>query len=179
MMRRTILAALVVVGLAAVGTGGALGQTAPTCFDLAPTIVGDGSGTIYGTGGADVIVHTSNVGETIYGLGGNDTICAGGHDVVYAGAGDDRVLGASSPDETYPHDTAHHVYGGSGNDYLAYSFNSYGESGNDTLEVANEMYGGSGNDTLMYGILLCDGGSGIDTAVGEPGYTCTPTVNVP
>jgi hypothetical protein len=173
MRRLAIVAALVAMGLTAVWGGGALGQEARTCLGLTPTIVGDGSGVIYGTGGADVIAHAYDVPETIYGFGGNDVICVGHGDTVYAGSGNDLV-GIDIANETLLQDAT--VYGGSGDDDLRGGNPVYGESGNDVLSGSGYVFGGSGNDRFVSG-AICDGGSGIDTV--DSVATCPQRQNIP
>jgi Ca2+-binding RTX toxin-like protein len=135
-----------------------------------PATVADQAGDVFGSGGRDVIFADEfpapAVIQTIYGLGGNDLICAGAGDVVYAGSGND-VVHAS---------TTAAVHGEAGRDTLtAFSGIVSGGSGNDTLidGAVATLLGGSGNDDLLFG-AVCDGGSGRDSAEG-----CASTVNVP
>ncbi|GAB1256202.1 hypothetical protein NBRC116494_07040 [Aurantivibrio plasticivorans] len=73
------------------------------------------------------------IGQSIYGLGGDDTIFASfGDDTIWGGDGNDTLVGASDSSLSY-----------GGEDYL------YGEAGEDTL------YGGGGRDYL-------DGGADSD-----------------
>jgi Ca2+-binding RTX toxin-like protein len=175
MRRRSIGALLALAAMLALsGLGPAPGRAAVqglTCFGLPPTITSTGGGTVYGTGGADIIVATG--AATIYGLGGDDVICADADASVYAGAGDDTVRGAQEP---IGYCGGAVLFGGSGNDYLFCADVIYGDSGSDILLYAYELYGGSGKDQLDGMTLgeLCDGGSGIDTAT-----ECDTVVNVP
>jgi hypothetical protein len=173
MRRQWVLAALVVIGLAATWTGGTLGQPARTCLELTPTIIGDGSGIIYGTGGADVIAHAYDVPETIYGFGGNDVICVGHGDTVYAGSGNDLV-GIDIANETTFDDAI--VYGGAGDDEVQGGNPVYGESGNDVLSGSGYVFGGAGNDRFVSG-SICNGGSGTDTV--DSVATCPQRQNIP
>lgn len=122
----------------------------PTCGGLPATIVGDGTGTIVGTAGDDVIVGTA-AAEHIEGGEGDDLICGlAGEDVLLGGNGVDRVLGGSGKD---------HLEGGNGDDDLL------GEAGDDVLIGANgqdRLSGGAGDDRL-------DGGNGDDDLDGGPG----------
>ena len=125
------------------------------CEGATPTIVGTpGDDVIRGTSGNDVIVGDAG-NDTIKGFSGADRICGGdGHDTIDAGSGRDRVSGGADDDV---------IVGSSGDDQLA------GDAGNDVLS------GNSGRDVLDGGTDVgapgdsCDGGSGIDTAVGVRG----------
>lgn len=113
---------------------------------------------------------------------GNASLSGGGHDLAYAGAGEDILGGGSGNDTLYGGAETDIISGGSGNDSL------YGDGGNDLLiaedspTVAgfvygpNALFGGDGDDTLWgqvnWGILdpiaskastvVADGGSGFD-----------------
>lgn len=113
---------------------------------------------------------------------GNASLSGGGHDLAYAGAGEDILGGGSGNDSLYGGDDTDIISGGSGNDSL------YGEGGNDLLIAedaasvpgyvysANALFGGDGDDTLWgqfnWGILdpiaskastvVADGGAGFD-----------------
>jgi Ca2+-binding RTX toxin-like protein len=101
-----------------------------------------GGGTVHGTSGDDVIgmpYLPDSDSYTIYGMGGNDTICTDqGNDVIYGGAGNDTIYAGPGSDQLYGgpgHDT---LNGGKGPDYLN------GGKGND---VCN---GGPGHDNSEY-----------------------------
>jgi Ca2+-binding RTX toxin-like protein len=124
--------------------------------------------TVYGGDGNDAIVMEGSADhDLVFGGFGADTIYANASDSVYAGAGDDYVIGGQS------------VFGGAGNDYVFLQDGggtAGGGSGNDTI------IGGSGSDTIYGGtdedfIAVADGdesgdlvfaGSGDDTvSAGE------------
>jgi hypothetical protein len=144
------------------GARSAAATVAPTCYGEPATIVSDTPGAVvYGTGGHDVIVtlYAPDGGnfssQTVYGYGGDDTICAD-WDVVYGGSGNDTILAYNSD----------LVSAGSGHDSLVV-YNSYvvrGDSGNDTLRVPSAQ--------------TCDGGSGQDV-LQEGSYCLASTVNIP
>jgi hypothetical protein len=71
----------------------------PTCYGLAPTIVGTGgSDTLRGTAGRDVIVGLAG-NDVIEGGGGADVICGGdGNDELEGGPGNDRLDGGPGSD---------------------------------------------------------------------------------
>jgi Ca2+-binding RTX toxin-like protein len=140
--------------------------------NLGCTITGtSGNDTLNGTNGADVIC----------GLGGNDTINGGNNDdTIYAGPGNDTVDGGNSDDILYGGDGDDIMGGGNGADYL------YGEAGNDTnygetllgsllylFDNGNDhIYGGPGNDDL-------DGQNGNDVVSDtDPGDTDTMSGNL-
>jgi Ca2+-binding RTX toxin-like protein len=178
MARRTLLVGLlVVVGLAVARppraeTWAANGEPPPltTCYGHEPTVQSDGSGVIYGTGWPDVIVSADQVVETIYGFGGDDTICANVDDVVYAGSGNDFVDGFQGSC------CAAVIAGESGNDWLIFADVLRGDTGDDTLIFGENLFGGPGNDSLtgLGGSSHCDGGSGRDQATD-----CGSTRSVP
>ena len=92
MRRFPLVALLVVLGTAPLlGARSAVAQP-PLCFGEAATIVTGGSYEVYGTGGRDVIFSFDFTQHAIHGLGGDDLICAGSGDVVYAGSGNDTVI---------------------------------------------------------------------------------------
>jgi Ca2+-binding RTX toxin-like protein len=158
-MRGRIIVVAVVLGAAlGASTGRVAAQGDEDCALLPPTIVPQG-GTVYGTGGRDVIAAQNNgVVDLIYGFGGDDVICAGPGDTVYAGSGSDFVLAVG----------AVAIYGESGNDSITAIGTPLvsGGTGNDTLTDGGDspLFGDAGNDTLVDG-AFCDGGSGHDTAI--------------
>jgi hypothetical protein len=165
-MRGWIIVIAIALGAAlGVSSGRVEAQEPITCSTQPPTIVG--GGTVYGTGGPDVIDADNGIPEVIYGFGGNDTIFAGAGDIVYAGSGADTVQIVSGAA----------VFGESGDDFIVALATPLvsGGSGNDTLidGGGSALCGNAGNDRLVDGVL-CDGGSGRDTAEG-----CSTKVNVP
>ncbi len=116
-----------------------------------------GNGTVLGTSGRDVLAGLTG-NDIIKGFGGNDILRGdgnsfgpqsnqpGGDDIIFGGAGRDRIGGKGGNDT---------LYGGLANDII------YGDGGNDIIR------GGKGKDTL-YGDTV--GGKGSDTfvlALGE------------
>lgn len=107
---------------------------------------------IIGGPGDDLLTGTER-DDTIWGLRGDDLIeLIGGNDLVYAGPGDDTIIGASRGNAT--------IYGGEGDDVIyAIGGNNWvgGGPGNDTI------HGGSGNDLLWGG----EGNDLIHTGAGR------------
>jgi hypothetical protein len=155
-MRGRIIVVTIVLGIAAGMSFGRIAAQSPINCNTAPPIVE--GGTVYGTGGADVIAADNGVAETIYGFGGNDTIFAGSGDIVFGGSGADTVqmVGGVA------------VLGEAGDDFITALGTPLvnGGSGNDTLVDGggSALCGSAGNDRLVDGVL-CDGGSGRDTAI--------------
>ncbi|MEP3634400.1 MAG: calcium-binding protein, partial [Shimia thalassica] len=108
---------------------------------------GDGSDTLIGDASHDILIG----GETEYDL----------RDVIYAGAGNDRVDGGYGNDE---------LRGDAGNDTIAGGFGAdtvIGGTGHDTLTgsaFADQMFGGDGDDFVNggFGHDLLNGGAGAD-----------------
>ncbi|MEW8009676.1 MAG: calcium-binding protein [Candidatus Thiodiazotropha sp.] len=99
----------------------------------------------------DILLAYNGVGDTLDGMGGNDTLLgANGDDHLSGGIGDDELLGAAGNDV---------LDGGVGNDQLS------GEEGDDQLA------GGEGNDTINgnEGDDLLIAGPGSDTLIGSYG----------
>lgn len=133
------------------------------------------AGKIYGGGGDDELVGSSNNeaisggtgADVVFGGGGADTIHGGsgsdfieggdGDDVLYTGTGDDTLVGGEGDDILNNSSGDDSLVGGVGNDKLVAS------AGDDTLE------GGADNDTLIGGIDddSLDGGSGDDVLMGD------------
>ncbi|MBM1311350.1 Hint domain-containing protein [Sulfitobacter mediterraneus] len=133
------------------------------------------AGKIYGGGGDDELVGSSNNeaisggtgADVVFGGGGADTIHGGsgsdfieggdGDDVLYTGTGDDTLVGGEGDDVLNNSSGDDSLVGGVGNDKLVAS------AGDDTLE------GGADNDTLIGGIDddSLDGGSGDDVLMGD------------
>ncbi|HKN55348.1 MAG TPA: calcium-binding protein, partial [Amycolatopsis sp.] len=112
------------------------------------TLVGGGSGSLFGNDGNDTL-NGGPVRDNLSGGNGNDRLLAGaGDDVSFGGPGDDFLDG------------------GAGNDTL------FGEDGNDTLIGGlgdDDVIGGNGNDTSSSlvakdGADSFSGGAGIDLA---------------
>jgi Ca2+-binding RTX toxin-like protein len=108
---------------------------------------------VNGTGADDILYGLEAYGDTLYGLGGNDTIYGyGNDDTLYGGEGNDVLDGGAGSDT---------LVGGDGNDVLDGFWGSdvlIGGSGDDVLggtsesgdywDVGNTYEGGPGNDTL-------------------------------
>jgi Ca2+-binding RTX toxin-like protein len=118
-----------------------------------------GTGTIYGTENADVILDLGRE-STIYGYGGEDWICAGQNDdpingskdIVKGGAGDDHIFGGSGKDELYGEAGNDEIVGGADSDRI------FGGGGNDKISAGTGPYsdyveGGEGDD-YIYGYDL-------------------------
>ncbi len=140
----------------------------PTCFGLAPTIVGTASNdTLNGTAGGDVIVGgTGN--DTINGLSGSDRVCAGtGNDTVNGGVGEDFVFGGPGADV---------INGDDDDDVLV------GNAGSgDPDDAGDTIDGGSGSDLLdgWVGNDQLDGGAGNDEIRGQSGEDTVSYVSAP
>ena len=164
-IHRPILAATVTVALMVLATGAAPVAADPPIEDC----------DIVGTEGDDVIDEIVGSWPVICALGGNDTIILppnrGGFR-VYAGPGDDTVLGGEVRTGV--------VFGGEGHDTLkAYpdqdkGVEYHGGPGNDVLHGGlgqDALFGGPGTDTV-YGYERRDrlvGGKGSDLVVGGKG----------
>ena len=99
------------------------------------------------------VIGRSDVGDLIYGNGGNDKIEGyGGNDTIYGGTGSDSIYGDDGDDILYGGTGHDKIEGGNGNDVL------YGNEGYDTLS------GGAGDDTYCFDI-----NSGIDTIENRSG----------
>jgi hypothetical protein len=189
-MHRLLLVATLILGISAfvrpaVGLAGDL----ETCYGLEPTIPASTlDEVVHGTGGPDVIVvegaikKTGNgfYGTTVYGYGGDDTICVEALDVtVYGGSGNDRIDGTGEDGYCdFPGllgisnglakgkqiEYGQGLYGDAGHDTITCGPWIDGGTGNDHISYANELFGGPGNDTLEVA-FFCDGGSGTDTRI--------------
>jgi Ca2+-binding RTX toxin-like protein len=166
------ISALVLVSAFSITLGGSSVNAQPTsgtCNWLTPTITG--SGTINGTGKADIILGSTG-NDTINGGGGDDIICGGwGDDTIYGGTGNDQIWGDQEFDEnTHEGDGYDWIDAGSGNDYVFDTWGSivYAGSGNDEVYASGTMYGGSGADYLysrQTALFVADAGTGTDTCV--------------
>lgn len=112
-----------------------------------------------GNNNANSIIGTAEA-DRIFGLGGHDTVRAGGRaDYVEGGSGNDRLYGNGGNDV---------LNGGTGRDLLS------GDSGNDVLNGDagdDELLGGTGGDFLFGGANndILRGGSGADVLVASQG----------
>lgn len=140
----------------------------------------------YGSAASDYLdfsglsaAHINLTSVTVWAGDGNDTVIGSefadildgglGNDVMYGGAGDDQLSGDSGSDE---------LHGGSGNDQLSGGYGGdwlYGDDGDDFLDTGStdDPYGGGygGSIDYMYGgdgNDWCYGGDG--TTVGYGGY---------
>ncbi|EJN02464.1 calcium-binding protein [Phyllobacterium sp. YR531] len=116
---------------------------------------------IYLTEEDDIYNPAVTTPQTIYGLGGNDSIGGGtADDVIYGGTGQDFLVGYSGNDT---------LWGDEGNDRLM------GDEGNDLLDGGNGtdiLYGDQGDDTLLGGADydILEGGEGNDILNGGSGF---------
>jgi hypothetical protein len=165
MRTRSFVALLVVLGLAPLLGARPAAAQPPTCLGEPATIVADGPGGLFGTGGRDVVVANELNAQSIFTYGGDDLVCAGAGDVVLAGSGNDTVAAAS----------ASFIYGESGHDVIDARPGQtvVGGSGDDFLrcEGCVHLVGDAGSDVLeaLANVVVCDGGSGTDslTAIGQ------------
>lgn len=123
-----------------------------------------------GTEGNDSIKGSSDGWDYIVGLGGNDTLAAGGFGQILDGlAGDDMLIGDGSSDG----------YGGEGNDLLQDIRTGFGDAGNDTIigsltpnsGIGARLHGGAGDDSIVgtSGDDFLSGGGGHDIIKGGAG----------
>jgi Ca2+-binding RTX toxin-like protein len=141
---------------------------------------------------------TSNANEYVSGNGFDNIIKTGlGSDIVYSGAGDDRIY-LNSYQGVYYNTDSHIVYAGSGDDVITGGGKGtgveylFGEDGNDNINSSKESYldggngddrisasfaetnyilGGAGNDIISAGAGndIVDGGTGNDTIISGDG----------
>jgi Ca2+-binding RTX toxin-like protein len=144
-------------------------EAAPGCAGKRATIVSNAP-RIVGTNGHDVIV--AGAGDNrIYGMGGNDTICAGaGEDTVHGGRGNDAIFGGAGKDTVFGERGSDDLHGGAASDRL------FGATGNDRVDGGpggrDEVDGGPGDDMVDGGPGSSDvvfGGVGNDRVDGGPG----------
>jgi Ca2+-binding RTX toxin-like protein len=120
--------------------------------------------------GNDTITNQTDLGASVFGQGGNDTITGGGgRDYLY---GDATFIDGFGYVDFNPGGDL--IRGGGGDDYIegnAGDDTLYGGASNDTIvggAGVDEMYGETGNDTLRAkdgnGFETVDGGEGNDTA---------------
>ena len=141
------------IDLNTVGDDGAIGEN----DNIGPDVE-----TIRSGSGWDVITLKSDVGRAVFAGGGNDTVIGSSQsDTIDSGTGVDSILGNGGNDFiSMKGSTGSVAKGGEGNDqifvYSSAGMKIEGNGGNDFLN------GGSGNDTI-----LC--GSGNDQAYGSSG----------
>ena len=119
--------------------------------------------------GTDYILDGLSGRDVIYLGAGNDKVTGNaGNDILRGGAGHDLLYGEDDNDRLYGQDGDDMLYGGDGNDILygnAGDDQLFGGNGNDRLvghEGANTMVGGLGDDKLI-------SGNGIDFLFGDGG----------
>lgn len=126
---------------------------------------------VWSLDGADEVTRTGDTSRkaVIYAGPGDDTILGGtGSDVVRAGSGADVIEGLGGDDVIRAGSGDDSIFGGTGDDTLnggSGSDSLYGEDGNDLLRGHNgrdHLFGGFGDDEL-------DGGRGDDLINGETG----------
>ena len=114
---------------------------------------------IVGTNGSDSINGTSG-NDLIFALGGSDVVNGGGgNDCIVGGMGSDSLRGGNGNDVILGGDGSDSLDGGNNEDKL------YGEDGVDSLKGGNhndELHGGNDGDSL-------NGGNGNDTLFGDSG----------
>ena len=165
MAKMRIIGGILAIGavLAPVTAVGAQ-SSIPRCNGLEATLVVELNDEVFeGTEGDDVIVATladSAEWADVYGLGGNDTICATNINSVYGGDGNDYIASTVTRDDIQASVQAV-IVGGAGDDII------YGSSttGIEILvgEAGDDRIFGRGGDDLVYG------GDGDDTIYGQAG----------
>ncbi|MDA0590143.1 MAG: leishmanolysin-related zinc metalloendopeptidase [Planctomycetota bacterium] len=133
---------------------------------------------IDGGDGNDTITGTADLGDTILGGDGHDSIFAGagadsivagdGHDTVSGGAGLNTLLAGDGNDLVVGGNDADLIDGGDGDDTLS------GNAGNDTIlagDGADIVNGNDGDDSLQgdFGDDLVQGDAGNDIVIGGSG----------
>ncbi|MCB4812270.1 calcium-binding protein [Methylovorus menthalis] len=151
--------------------------------------------TYTGTTSADLIIG-NNLGNEIYGLGGNDLILGlggddfidggegnnvidggTGNDYLQTGSGNDVVLGGEGDDIVEAGDGNNIIDGGSGNDFISSGSGNdlvNGGDGDDQVFAGagnNVVYGGDGNDSInsLEGDDIIYGGDGNDQILAGDG----------
>lgn len=124
---------------------------------------------VYGGNGNDTIIGSPDIGISVLGGDGADTLTGGsGKDTLDGGNGRDSIAGGIGDDVLRGGDGFDSLDGGNGNDTLSGGDGKdtvLGAAGNDSLDGGSDtddVRGGSGNDTLT-------GGAGVDTMNGEDG----------
>ena len=158
MMRSLVLA----VAAAVLVVPGAQAADGETCQGRPATIV-QSEGVVEGTDGDDVIFATGDQGTAwlyVYGKGGNDLICVGGH----------------LPDGVHSVDASSEVQGGGGTDTLVY-VGSDGEDHVRTLDVETiDIHTGGGVDDVT--LAGTTHGGGVVDGGPEPAHRNSLTVIV-
>ena len=128
--------------------------------------------------GADTILGSIDIDETLNGNHGDDLItCQNGDSTVLGGDGNDTIIGAGGNDSLLGEVGNDSINGGTGNDTID------AHDGNDTVDAGagndsviggdgeDSLIGGLGNDTLngMMGLDTIDGGAGNDVIFGGAG----------
>ena len=116
------------------------------------------------------MISASGGGETVLGLGGNDTLNGGfgGNDSLSGGQGQDVLLGVSGGDTLFAGEGADTILGGDGDDVARGNQDAdqvFGQEGNDSLRGSRGddlVAGDAGDDTL-------NGGTDNDTLMGGDG----------
>lgn len=143
----------------------------------APIVGTNGSNTINGTSGNDLIFARGG-NDTVNGGGGNDCIVGGaGSDTLRGGNGKDVLLGEEGTDTLDGGNNEDKLYGGEGTDILSGGNESdtlSGDNGTDSLDGGNgndTLMGGDGNDSMRggNGTDSLDGGGDTDSANGGTG----------
>ena len=159
-------------------------------FALVPVLLWLGLAPLFASGAAPACTKTDDNGShTIHGTPGNDVICAnggddviygeGGSDTIYGGDGDDTILGGAGDDKLRGDAGADHLLGGPGRDDL------YGGTGggSDTADYSPQsgavtvtVGAGLGDDGLNHGaegdtvrpdVENVNGGAGSDDITGS------------
>ncbi|MBE9060905.1 Ig-like domain-containing protein [cf. Phormidesmis sp. LEGE 11477] len=134
----------VVVSASNGGLSATASSTAVTLVDANDLIAGGlGADTIDGGGGDDILRGDLNSRKSQVGIGGDD--------VIFGGAGRDRIGGKGGNDTLFGGDDDDQIWGDDGDDIIR------GGAGNDTL-TGDDSSGGQGADTFV----LADG-EGTDT----------------
>ena len=159
-VRLLIGAAVVAAIVIGLSTAFFAGGGTRSCFGSNTTIVSNAP-KIVGTKAPDVI-YAGAGNNRILGEGGNDRICGGGgNDTILGGRGSDNISGEAGNDEIRGERGSERLDGGEGEDVL------FGEHGNDSLKGSagngDRLDAGPGDDSL-------DGGAGdFDVVIGGPG----------
>jgi Ca2+-binding RTX toxin-like protein len=176
------------------------GGSGPNLIDLsqvsAATFPNLTSVSVNGGDGDDTILGTADIGDTIFGSDGNDSIIAGagsdhidsgdGHDTVSGGEGDNTIIAGDGNDLVVAGAGADSIKGGDGDDTLSAGAGEDTVSGGDGADLINgndgddlitggfgdnTLFGDSGNDSLTGGANddLIGGGVGDDVLFGNQG----------